>query len=258
MSTEFFRKYIDIVNENSQSTVLTEGMIQTILDKIKAKFNTISPEIKKSAVDLVTKALGKPLDQLSTSDLTIANAKKIAAANSDSSVSETTDLDTDKFLKSKGATAANGWKGNDSLIYKPTGKPYPRDIENWFRDDTRMAAASAADSKPTTFKSYELDNIPGSLEKDQKRQMAIGGTLGAIMGTGAMSAIGGFAAAATLPAAIVAGLLAIGMALLFRSSADPEKGKTGYYTTQNYDSKPSGPREFDPKLRDPRFDPPTK
>lgn len=45
MSTELYRKYIDIINENSQeSQVLTEGMLDKIGDMVKAK---VVPQVEK-------------------------------------------------------------------------------------------------------------------------------------------------------------------------------------------------------------------
>lgn len=188
MSSQFYRKYIDIINENSQPEILTEGMIQDIINKIKQKFSSIPDNLKKQTANLVSGALGKPLDQISMADLTLANANKVAAANAKLS------------------------EGN-----------YQRgDTPTWMIDRRHG----------------EVEEIPGSFAKDQRRQTSMGGILGAIAGYASIAMIGGGAALETLPASITAGLMAIVVALMFRSAAEAEYGAAGY---------------DDPASRDPRL-----
>ena len=79
MSSDLYRKYIDIINENSQeSQVLTEG----VLDKIAAM-------VKAKVVPQVEKMLGGKLEDVKAAalkatggdtSLTIDNIKKVGAA----------------------------------------------------------------------------------------------------------------------------------------------------------------------------------
>lgn len=76
------RNLLDIINENSQEPeILTEGMLSTLVQKVKAAMPKIPDDAKKKATELVAKALGKDPSQLSMSDVTLANAKKVIAAN---------------------------------------------------------------------------------------------------------------------------------------------------------------------------------
>lgn len=81
MDPKFFRKYADIITEAEQSEVLTEGAMDTVMQYAKSAISKAAPDALAKLTDLVSKALGKPVDQLSMKDLTIANAKKVLAAN---------------------------------------------------------------------------------------------------------------------------------------------------------------------------------
>lgn len=81
MSTQLFRSYIDIINENSQETILTEGLVDTLTAKAKSWINKVPQETLQKVIGLVSNALGKPADSLSLKDVTLANAKKVIAAN---------------------------------------------------------------------------------------------------------------------------------------------------------------------------------
>lgn len=186
MSSQVYRKYIDIINENSQPEMLTEGMIQDLISKVKSKISSIPADLKKEVANLVTKALGKPLDQLSMSDITLTNAKKVAAANSQLGEGD-----------------------------------YERgDTPTWRRDRQHG----------------EVEEIPGSYAKDKTRQTALGGTLGAIMGTGAAAMIAPMSAIG-LPVAIMAGLIGLIMALIFRGTAEPEYGAAGFRNNATRDPR---------------------
>jgi hypothetical protein len=79
MSTELYRKYIDIINENSQeSEVLTEGVLGNIAAKVKA---TVVPQVEKM--------LGGKLEDVKAAalkatggdtSLSLDNIKKVGAA----------------------------------------------------------------------------------------------------------------------------------------------------------------------------------
>jgi hypothetical protein len=78
MDPKFFRKYADLITEAEQ---LDEGMTDKVVQVAKAAVNKIAPSILKQVTDLVSSALGKPANQLSMADLTMANANKVLAAN---------------------------------------------------------------------------------------------------------------------------------------------------------------------------------
>ena len=92
MSSDLFRKYIDIVNENSQLDLLTEGMLDSIKGFIQKKaqevVNRLDPEAKKKIVDVVSQALGKSPQEISMADITVDNVRKVAAAARNVQVSE--------------------------------------------------------------------------------------------------------------------------------------------------------------------------
>lgn len=81
MSTELFRRYIDIINENQQSQQLDEGLLNTIKDKVVAYaqkvFSAQDMQQMKAAVE---KATGKPIEQVSLRDLSGQTAVNIASA----------------------------------------------------------------------------------------------------------------------------------------------------------------------------------
>ena len=82
MSSELYRKYINIIDEHSQKTeVLTEGVIDTLTQKVKGIADKIPTNIKTQILGLVSKALGKDVSEITAADLTLANAKKVLAAN---------------------------------------------------------------------------------------------------------------------------------------------------------------------------------
>ena len=85
MSTEFFRNYIDIINENSQPPMqLDEGMLDGIINWAKSKVQTLAskatPQEKESIIQMVTQASGgKPALNLSTIRNVAAQLKPVAA-----------------------------------------------------------------------------------------------------------------------------------------------------------------------------------
>ena len=81
MSTELFRNYLDIINENSQESILTEGIIDSMVTKASSLINKVSPDTLQKVTELVSNALGKPADSLSLKDVTLTNIKKVIAAN---------------------------------------------------------------------------------------------------------------------------------------------------------------------------------
>jgi len=81
MSTELFRKYIDIVNESQQPVELDEGLINNIKDKVVAYARKMfSPQDMQQMKLAVEKATGKPIEQVSLRDIGGQNATKIASA----------------------------------------------------------------------------------------------------------------------------------------------------------------------------------
>jgi hypothetical protein len=94
MDPKFFRKYADIVESAEKNepvlteSMLTEGIIDTIVQKAKGIVSKIPSDTLAKVTDLVTTALGKPADQLSIKDITMANVKKVVAANNQTAVTE--------------------------------------------------------------------------------------------------------------------------------------------------------------------------
>ena len=101
MSTELFRNYLDIINENSQESILNEGMIDSMVTKASSLINQVSPDTLKKVTALVSNALGKPADSLSLKDVTLTNIKKVVAANKQLAEDEV------KFTDVPGSLAAN-------------------------------------------------------------------------------------------------------------------------------------------------------
>jgi hypothetical protein len=82
MSAELYRKYLDIINENSQPRVqLDEGMIDSLKAVAQNAIKKIAPQKVEQITNFVSKVLGKPADQITMADATIANARKLVAAN---------------------------------------------------------------------------------------------------------------------------------------------------------------------------------
>lgn len=71
MSSELFRKYIDIVNENSQEPVqLDEGLLDTIKSKVAQLASKVfSPQDMEAMKQAVEQATGKPIEQVGLRDL---------------------------------------------------------------------------------------------------------------------------------------------------------------------------------------------
>lgn len=89
MDPKFFRKYADLITEAEQAPVqLNEGVMDTVTQYVKQLVQKASPELMQKVTDLVTKALGKPIEQLTMADATLANAKKVLAANQQMSEAE--------------------------------------------------------------------------------------------------------------------------------------------------------------------------
>lgn len=82
MSSELFRKYIDIVNENSQEPVqLDEGLLDTIKSKVAQLASKVfSPQDMEAMKQAVEQATGKPIEQVGLRDLGGKTATAIASA----------------------------------------------------------------------------------------------------------------------------------------------------------------------------------
>lgn len=78
---DFFRKYADIIKEAEQPEVLTEGVLNSVMQYAKKAIQKAPPNSLAKLSNLVARALNKPINQLSIKDLTMANAKKVLAAN---------------------------------------------------------------------------------------------------------------------------------------------------------------------------------
>ena len=81
MDPKFFRKYADLITEAEESTQLNEGITDSIMQYAKKGIEKLAPGALEKIQNLVSQALGKPIDQITSADLTLANAKKIIAAN---------------------------------------------------------------------------------------------------------------------------------------------------------------------------------
>ena len=82
MSADFFRNYIDIINENSEPKVqLDEGMMDSLKAVAQNAIKKIAPQKVEQITNFVSKVLGKPADQITMADATMANAQKLIAAN---------------------------------------------------------------------------------------------------------------------------------------------------------------------------------
>ncbi len=94
MTTDFYRKYIDIINENSQPPILTEG----VLDKIKS----IVPKAMALLGKDKLKSIAQQVKQITGGDysLTQSNAIKVAKA-----------LGFDSMVDSKTAQVNEGISG---------------------------------------------------------------------------------------------------------------------------------------------------
>ena len=90
MDPRFFRKYADLVEsaEKDIPTQLDEGVIDTLKQHAQKLVQKASPGLMDKVTDLVTKALGKPMDQITMADVTLDNAKKVLAANKQMSEAE--------------------------------------------------------------------------------------------------------------------------------------------------------------------------
>ena len=109
MSTELFRNYLDIINENSQESILNEGMIDSMVTKASSLINKVSPDTLQKVTALVSNALGKPADSLSLKDVTLTNIKKVIAANKQLAEDEI------EFTDVPGSLAAN--QNKNAKIY---------------------------------------------------------------------------------------------------------------------------------------------
>lgn len=86
MSTELFRRYIDIINENQQPQQLNEGLIDNLKQTAQKAIEKLSPGMVDKVSNFISRALGKPVEQLTMADVNMDNIRKVIAANS--SVSE--------------------------------------------------------------------------------------------------------------------------------------------------------------------------
>lgn len=81
MSTEFLRRYIDIINEAQELQQLDEGLLDTIKAKVAQMAQKVfSPQDMAAMKQAVEKATGKPIDQVGIRDLMGQNAMEIATA----------------------------------------------------------------------------------------------------------------------------------------------------------------------------------
>jgi hypothetical protein len=116
MDAQFFRKYVDIINEAQTSdrlvmteSMLTEGIVSSIAQKAKGLVSKLAPAQLQQIQNLVSNAIGKPIDQISMSDLTMGNIQKVIAAN------KQTVAEADQ-------NAAIGWGGHDEYADIPGSK----------------------------------------------------------------------------------------------------------------------------------------
>lgn len=99
MSTELFRRYIDIINEGQQPQQLDEGLLNNIKDKVVAYaqkvFSAQDMQQMKAAVE---KSTGKPIEQVSLRDLSGQTAVKIASALGAKSTGDVKEDQLDEIL----------------------------------------------------------------------------------------------------------------------------------------------------------------
>jgi len=88
MDPKFFRKYADLITEAEQPQQLDEGLVDTITQYAQKLVQKAAPDVMQKVSDLVSSALGKPIEQLTMADVTLANAKKVLAANQQMSEAE--------------------------------------------------------------------------------------------------------------------------------------------------------------------------
>ena len=82
MSTEFLRNYIDIIKEAEQPRVqLDEGLLDSAKASAQNLLKKIAPQQKQRIIDFVSKAIGKPADQITMADVNMGNIRKLIAAN---------------------------------------------------------------------------------------------------------------------------------------------------------------------------------
>jgi hypothetical protein len=84
MDPKFFRRYADLITEAEQPEQLDEGMLGNLVQPIKNYLGKlIGNDINKAkaVADRVAGILGKSPNQLSMSDINVANAKKMIAAS---------------------------------------------------------------------------------------------------------------------------------------------------------------------------------
>lgn len=86
MSTELFRRYIDIINEAEESQQLDEGLIDNLKQTAQKAIQKLAPGMVDKVSNFISRALGKPVEQLTIADVNMNNIRKVIAANS--SVSE--------------------------------------------------------------------------------------------------------------------------------------------------------------------------
>jgi hypothetical protein len=81
MDPRFFRKYADLITEAERQEVLSEGVIDTVTQYAQELVQKASPGLMQKVSELVSNALGKPVEKLTMADVTLDNAKKVLAAN---------------------------------------------------------------------------------------------------------------------------------------------------------------------------------
>jgi hypothetical protein len=210
-TVEFMRKYADIINEAQQPEQLNEGMLDSLVQKVKGAMSKIPHETLTQVIDLVEKALGKPASQLTMADITVANAKKVLAANSQMAEAEVDPPKPGTFPK-----------GTTIPVHYSQGN-----------------------------KGIEYGAVPGSLAKNQSTNTKIGGVLGLIIGAMGGAFIAAPAAAIGVPVAIGAATVGIILAVIGGISGSPDYFKTGrardsrgnIMKAQDYD--PNGLDDYD-------------
>lgn len=107
-TVEFMRKYADIINEAQQPEQLTEGMLDTLVQKAKGLYQKFADKMTQGATAEIAQILGKQPQDLSWSDVTLANAKKLVSATGVTAPQQQNEGDTFDRVKSAATGAATG------------------------------------------------------------------------------------------------------------------------------------------------------
>jgi hypothetical protein len=106
-TVEFMRKYADIINEAQQPEQLAEGALDDYIQKAKQLYNKIPRNVMQGMTAEVAKLLGKQPQDLSWSDVTMDNAKKVAAVMKANTPQQ--NEETDPMSTAAGATIGAGF-----------------------------------------------------------------------------------------------------------------------------------------------------